>query len=132
MIGQFREYGVLFVLHAIASLIGLSIMCFGNMFHFFGCIGMLWEFTTIMINNRYPLARTRTTKNARARALPLTKHACMQACNICVRTSHLHTCMFDCVDTVATGVGGCCLSTGTRTRCSTISTGSCLYLSFLR
>eukprot|EP00802_Teleaulax_amphioxeia_P011319 Tamp_11351.p1 GENE.Tamp_11351~~Tamp_11351.p1 ORF type:complete len:429 (+),score=51.08 Tamp_11351:174-1460(+) len=52
---QFREYGVLFVLHAIASLIGLSIMCFGNMFHFFGCIGMLWEFTTIMINNRWLL-----------------------------------------------------------------------------
>jgi hypothetical protein len=50
---QFREYGVLFVLHAIASLIGLSILCFGNLAHFFGCVGLLWEVTTILINNRY-------------------------------------------------------------------------------
>ena len=61
---------MLFVLHAIASLIGLAIMCFGNMFHFFGCIGMLWEITTIMINNRYLRAPIRTSKML-ARALSL-------------------------------------------------------------
>ena len=52
---QFREYGVLFVLHALSSLVALALICFGDMFHFLGCVGLLWELSTIFINNRWAL-----------------------------------------------------------------------------
>ncbi|KAJ1488598.1 TLC domain-containing protein [Baffinella frigidus] len=50
---MFREYGPLFMLHAVCGLVSLCIICLGNQFHFFGLVGMLWELSTIFLNNRW-------------------------------------------------------------------------------
>mmetsp|Transcript_38693 Transcript_38693/g.60333 ORF Transcript_38693/g.60333 Transcript_38693/m.60333 type:complete len:310 (-) Transcript_38693:1726-2655(-) len=50
---MFKEYGTLFLIHALCGLFGLTVICFGHKFHFFGCIGLLWEMSTVFLNNRW-------------------------------------------------------------------------------
>ena len=50
---MFREYGFMFTFHGICAFAAVAIICLGNMFHFFGCIGFLWEFSTIFLNLRW-------------------------------------------------------------------------------
>mmetsp|Transcript_132 Transcript_132/g.251 ORF Transcript_132/g.251 Transcript_132/m.251 type:complete len:332 (-) Transcript_132:158-1153(-) len=49
----FQDYGIEFLIHALCGLFGLSVICLGNMFHFFGCVGLSWELSTIFLNNRW-------------------------------------------------------------------------------
>ncbi len=52
---MFRAYGALFLLHALASLAALSVCVFGQRFHYYGCMGLLWESSTLFLNARWLL-----------------------------------------------------------------------------
>ena len=50
---MFRAYGALFLLHAIAALAALAICVFGQRFHYYGCMGLLWEASNLFLNARW-------------------------------------------------------------------------------
>ena len=52
---MFRAYGALFLLHAIAALGALAVCVFGQRFHYYGCMGLLWESSTVFLNARWLL-----------------------------------------------------------------------------
>jgi len=60
----FQDYGIEFFIHALCGLFGLSVICLGDMFHFFGCVGLLWEISTIFLNNRWFLLEYGMKKSA--------------------------------------------------------------------
>jgi hypothetical protein len=52
---MFRAYGALFLLHAVAALAALAVCVFGQRFHYYGCMGLLWESSNLFLNARWLL-----------------------------------------------------------------------------